>query len=84
MLEPHVNYKNLYPVYRKWPKNVFLIKSQWLGDMYKVWTDFDGIWKFPNQQTYHRKGLWKLYRWNHEDPPKTLTGVLVKLCGNTT
>ena len=31
---------------------------------------------FSNQQRYHREGLTKLYRLNHEDPRKELRCVL--------
>ena len=31
--------------------------------------------ELPNQQSYHKEGPWKLYRWNPSDPEKPLRCV---------
>ena len=44
MFEPQVNSKDLSLVYHQWPKLTFFIKTQCIGDVWKVSNDFDALW----------------------------------------
>ena len=43
-LEPQLKHCNLCSVHHHWTKLSFFVKTQWFGDVWKVWNDFDAIW----------------------------------------
>ena len=45
MLQPQVNYSNISQVNHDWLKLSFLRKTHLLGDVWKISSDLDAIWR---------------------------------------
>ena len=45
MLQPQVNYSNISQVNHDWLKLSFLMKTHLLGDVWKISSDLDAIWR---------------------------------------